>query len=105
MDIFCKIINKEVDADLLFEDDDLVVIADIRPSAPVHYLIIPKKHISTVHDVEEEDVELLGKMIIAAKKAANKLGISDGYKLTFNVGKNGGQEVDHIHLHLLGGWK
>lgn len=103
-DIFCKITNKEIEADILFEDEDLVVFADIQPSAPVHYLVVPKKHIPTIHDAKKEDAQLLGKMILAAQKAADKLNISDGYKLAFNVKEKGGQEVPHIHLHLLGGW-
>lgn len=105
MDIFCKIINKEVPTEFLFEDDDLVVFADIHPSAPVHYLIVSKRHIETINDAKEEDAEFLGKMILAGGKAADQLNIKDGYKLVFNVNKKGGQEVFHIHLHLIGGWK
>ncbi|KKQ60287.1 MAG: Histidine triad (HIT) protein [Parcubacteria group bacterium GW2011_GWC1_38_22] len=77
---------------------------DIHPIAPVHILIIPKKHIASINDIEEGDVELLGKMIITARNIASELKISEGgYKLLFRTGKNGGQEVDHIHLHLIGG--
>lgn len=103
-DVFCKIVNKEIDADILFEEEELVVFADANPSAPVHYLVVPKKHIPTVHDAAEEDTELLGRMILAAQKAAEELGIADGYKLSFNVKEKGGQEVPHVHLHLRGGW-
>ncbi|MEX0877234.1 MAG: histidine triad nucleotide-binding protein [Candidatus Spechtbacterales bacterium] len=104
-DIFCRIIQGEVAGEFLFEDDDLVVLKDIAPKAPVHYLVIPKKHISTINDVAEEDSELLGKMVLAAKRTAKEKGIEEGYKLVYNVGERGGQEVLHIHLHVLGGWK
>ncbi|MEX2145091.1 MAG: HIT domain-containing protein, partial [Candidatus Spechtbacterales bacterium] len=77
---------------------------DIIPKAPVHYLVVPKKHITTINDAEEGDLEILGKMILTGKEVARKLDIEDGYKLVFNVGKNGGQEVPHIHLHVIGGW-
>lgn len=104
-DVFCKIRDKELPADVLFEDNDLMVINNIAPKTPVHYLVIPKKHIETVNAVKHEDAELLGKMILAAQKAALQLKINKGYKLSFNVEKGGGQEVFHIHLHLVGGWE
>lgn len=104
-DIFCRIIEGEVEGDILFQDDDLIVLKDITPKAPVHYLVIPKKHIPTISDVSEEDSMLLGKMVLAAKRAAKEAGAGDGYKLVYNVGENGGQEVFHIHLHVMGGWK
>ncbi|MDX1607800.1 MAG: histidine triad nucleotide-binding protein [Candidatus Spechtbacterales bacterium] len=103
-DIFCKIIEGEMDTDFLFETEQLVVFKDIAPKAPVHYLVVPKKHITTINDAEEEDRELLGNMMLAGKRTAKETGVEDGYKLIFNVGKNGGQEVPHIHLHILGGW-
>ncbi|TSC53626.1 MAG: HIT family hydrolase, diadenosine tetraphosphate hydrolase [Parcubacteria group bacterium LiPW_39] len=99
---FCKIVNKEIPAELLYEDDLAVAFRDIRPIAPVHVLIIPKKHIESIVDLEDET--LAGRMIIVAKKLAEQLDIAqDGYKLLFRVGRHGGQEVPHIHLHLLGG--
>lgn len=104
-DPFCKIRDKELPADVLFEDNDLMVIKNIAPKTPVHYLIIPKKHIETINAVEQQDTDLLGKMILAAQKAAHQLKINNGYKLSFNVEKGGGQEVFHIHLHLVGGWE
>lgn len=104
MDIFCKIIKGETDTQFLFEDDDLIIFQDIKPSAPVHYLIVSKKHLETINDAQDEDLELLGRMIFAGKKAAQMLNVSDGYKLIFNVGEKGGQVINHIHLHLLGGW-
>lgn len=103
-DIFCKIIKGEVPTDFLFEDENLVVFKDINPSAPIHYLIVPRKHIATINSVESQDTELIGLMVLAAKRAAKELGTADGYKLVFNVGRGGGQIIDHIHLHLLGGW-
>ena len=103
-DVFCKIIKGETDTKFLFEEDDLVVFADVNPAAPVHYLIVPRKHIATINDAMDEDTELLGRMIRAGKRAARMLEIPGGYKLIFNVGADGGQVVPHIHLHLLGGF-
>lgn len=102
--VFCKIIKKELPAEVLHESEDIVIISDIRPSAPIHYLVIPKRHISSIKDIAREDEALIGSLVGKAKEAADKLSLS-GYKLVFNVGRDGGQIVDHIHLHLLGGWK
>ncbi len=99
--LFCKISKKEVPAEIVFENDDLVIFPDINPKAPRHYLIVPKKHIDGVQGAAESDVLILGKMILAAKEQARQIGIK-GYKLIFNVGRGGGQIIDHIHLHLLG---
>lgn len=104
-DVFCKIIAGDISSDFLIETAELVVFADIAPKAPVHYLIVPKKHIATINDADDQDVQLLGRMVLAAQEAAGTLGVSEGYKLVFNVGEGGGQEIPHIHLHLLGGWK
>ncbi|EKD58736.1 MAG: HIT family protein [uncultured bacterium] len=102
--IFCKIIDKKIDAKVIFEDKEIIAFKDIHPIAPVHVLIIPKKHIASINDIEKGDAALLGKMIITARDIARELEISEGgYKLLFRTGKNGGQEVDHIHLHLIGG--
>ena len=102
--LFCKIAGKEIPADIIYEDNDTVAFKDINPKAPVHVLIIPKKHIEKIADMEAEDQQLIGKLIFTAKNLAEELGISkDGYRLVFNNGKNAGQEVYHIHLHLLGG--
>ncbi|HHE76412.1 MAG TPA: histidine triad nucleotide-binding protein [Candidatus Parcubacteria bacterium] len=100
--IFCKIINKEASADFVYEDERIVVIKDIHPQAPVHLLIIPKKHIVSIAHLKDEDKELIAEMIIVAKKVAEEKKLK-GYKLIFNVGREGGQIVDHIHLHLLAG--
>lgn len=103
-DIFCKIVKGETNTKFLFENKNLVIFADIQPKAPLHYLVVSRKHIATINDVKEEDTELLGSMILAAADAARMLGLMDGYKLIFNVGEKAGQLVPHIHLHLLGGW-
>ena len=104
--IFCKIARKEIPADVLYEDEEVIAFRDAHPIAPVHILMIPKKHIASIVDVSEEDTLLMGKLVRAAKKIAEDLKISrDGYKLLFRVGEHGGQEVGHIHLHLIGGAK
>ena len=106
MDIFCKIINKEIPADLIMEEDDWLAINDIHPQAPSHILIIPKKHISSITDAKEEDTELIGKLLIASKKVAKELGLDKtGFRLIINEGEHGGQLVPHLHVHLLGGKK
>lgn len=102
--VFCKIVKKELPADILQESDEVVIFKDVRPSAPVHYLVVPKKHISSIKDISHEDEAMVGHTVLMAKEAAEKLNLS-GYKLVFNVGRDGGQIIDHIHLHLLGGWK
>jgi len=102
--IFCKIAQKEVPADIVYEDGDIIAFRDAHPIAPVHILVIPKKHIASVADISGKDTLLMGKLIMTAKKIAEDLKISrDGYKLLFRVGEHGGQEVGHIHLHLIGG--
>jgi len=103
--IFCKIVEKKLESKIILENDEIVAFNDIKPLAPVHVLIIPKKHIISVNEiVSPDDVQLLGNMIVAARDIAEKLAIAkDGYKLLFRVGKHGGQEVDHLHLHLIGG--
>jgi len=104
--IFCKIVKKEIPADFLYEDDLVVAFKDIRPIAPVHVLVIPKRHIESVVDLKDSDEVLAGRLIITAKKIAQQLDIAaSGYKLLFRVGEDGGQEAPHIHLHLLGGAK
>ena len=102
--IFCKIGRGEVPAAKVLETDDLIAFDDIKPSAPVHVLIVPKKHIDSAYQVSEEDAELVGKMVILAEKVADKKEIAGrGYRLVFNVGKEGGQVIKHLHLHVLGG--
>lgn len=104
--IFCKIIRKEIPTEFLYEDDFVVAFRDLHPIAPVHVLVIPKKHIGSVTEINKEDELLMGKLITTAKKIADDLRISKkGYKLLIRVGEHGGQEVGHIHLHLIGGAK
>ncbi|MCT4617148.1 MAG: histidine triad nucleotide-binding protein [Candidatus Gracilibacteria bacterium] len=99
--IFTKIINREIPADIVYEQENIIVIKDIAPQAKIHLLIIPKKEIPTINDLEETDRDLIAEMFFVAKKVAKDLGVDEGYKLKFNVGEKGGQEVFHIHLHLL----
>jgi histidine triad (HIT) family protein len=98
--IFCKIVNKEIPTDILYEDDTCMIFPDINPSANTHLLIIPKKHIATIAELEPIDENVIGHMVGKARDLAKEKGI-DGYKLLFRVGKGGGQEVFHIHLHLM----
>ncbi len=100
--IFCKIIDKETSSDVVYENDEIIVIKDANPKTPVHLLIIPKKHISSVNHIEAEDKALMGDLILTAKKIAKEKNLK-GYKLLINVGREGGQIIDHIHLHLLSG--
>ena len=102
--IFCKIIHNEIPASVIHDDADVIVIKYIKPKAPSHLLILPKKHIATINDITEDDTSLLGHMVVTAKQIAKQQGFSDfGYRLVFNVNPGGGQDVYHIHLHLLGG--
>ena len=102
--IFEKIISREIPATIHHEDDDLIIIDDKNPVAPIHLLIIPKKKIETLNDLNVVDTELIGKMFHTAKKIAIKLGIDkSGYRTIFNCNEDGGQTVYHIHLHLIGG--
>lgn len=104
--LFCKIINKEIPATIHYEDDEILAFEDISPKAPLHLLIIPKKHISTLNDVTEQDIPLVGKLVKTASMLAEKFGVDQsGYRTVFNCNEDGGQIVFHIHLHLLGGKK
>ncbi len=104
--LFCKIVKGEVPSKFLFEDDSFVVFRDIHPHAPVHILIVPKRHIRSINDLTTDDDEIIGKMFIIARDMAKKEGVDkSGYKLLFNVERGGGQMVFHLHLHLIGGWK
>ncbi len=102
--IFCQIADKKVPADFVYEDKDIVAFRDINPVAPVHILIVPKKHIEGVQTVEKKDQVLLGQMFLVARRMAEKEKLK-GYKLFINCGKLGGQAVFHLHLHLIGGWQ
>jgi len=104
--IFCKIINKEIPTDFLHEDENLVVFKDINPLAPVHLLLVPKKHLRSINDLTEADEGIVNRLIYTAKEMAEKMSVNEtGYRLFFNVEKGGGQEVFHLHLHLIGGWE
>lgn len=102
--IFKKIIDKEIPADIVYEDDLVLAFKDIAPQAPTHILIIPKKEIATVNDVSPDDEQRLGRLLLVASKIAKEQGIDEsGYRLIINVNEDGGQEVFHLHMHLLGG--
>ena len=104
--IFCKIINKEIPSKIVYEADDILAFEDITPLAKVHILLIPKKHIETAADLQEEDAAVIGKIFLTAKKIAEEKGMAeDGYRIVNNCKEYGGQEVFHIHFHLLGGEK
>lgn len=102
-DVFCKIIKKELPADIVAEDDAWLAINDIHPQAPVHVLIISKKHFTGLEEAEESDIELLGKLLLAANTIAKKLNLEKGFRLILNSGEDSGQLVPHFHIHLLGG--
>jgi histidine triad (HIT) family protein len=104
--IFCNIIGKTISAEIVEENDELIVIRDILPKAPVHLLIIPKQHIASVEYLTADHRTLVGDLVLAAQAQARKQGVAErGYKLIWNVGPDGGQTVQHLHLHLLGGKK
>ncbi|MEE4358529.1 MAG: histidine triad nucleotide-binding protein [Desulfococcaceae bacterium] len=104
--LFCKIVNGEMNTDFLFENERIAVFRDIHPAAPVHLLVVPKKHIRSINDIAQSDEALLGEMISVAKDMAKECGVAaSGYKLLFNVEKGGGQVIFHLHLHVIGGWK
>ncbi len=100
--LFCKIVNKELDANIVYEDQDILGFKDIAPQAPIHILFIPKKHIKTLNDLSDSDTLIAGKLIIAAKNYAKEITVAEnGYRVIVNCNKDGGQTVYHIHLHLL----
>ena len=103
-DLFLKIIDREIPADIVLETDDVLAFRDINPQAPTHILIIPKRRIATINDLSDDDTELVGKLYLAAKQLAAQEGLADdGYRVVMNCGEAAGQSVFHIHLHLLGG--
>jgi len=102
--LFCKIRDGEIQGDIVFENDDVLAFNDVNPQAPVHVLIIPKKHISTVNDMDAGDEVIMGKLFSVAKMIAAQQGVADdGYRLVVNCNEKAGQTVFHIHMHLLGG--
>ncbi|MBE7074506.1 MAG: HIT domain-containing protein [Clostridiales bacterium] len=103
--IFCKIRDEIINSKKYYEDDDFFVIADISPKAKKHYLMIPKNHYKLLEDQIENDIKVLGKMLNTLPKISKQLGIEGGYRIIINQGENGGQEVPHLHIHVLGGEK
>ncbi len=102
--LFCGIAGGAVKTEMVFTDDAVCVFCDIHPKAPVHLLIVPREHIESVAHLEERHAVIVAQLILTAKRVAAEMGLT-GYKLVFNVGRDGGQVIDHLHLHLLGGWK
>ncbi len=104
--IFCKIINKEIPSDIVYEDEEIIAFKDIAPKAPVHIIVIPKKHIGKITEIEKEDETVIGEIYSAINKIAEEQGIAErGFRVIINCGEDGGQEVNHVHFHLLGGTK
>jgi histidine triad (HIT) family protein len=101
--IFKRILDKEIPADVVYEDDRCVAFRDINPQAPTHVLIIPKSEIASLADAQDSDAPLLGHMLIVASKLAAMFNLDSGYRAVINCGRDGGQTVDHLHVHLLGG--
>ncbi len=101
--IFGKIIRKEIPANIVYEDDLALAFTDITPKAPTHILVIPKQPISQLENATDEDRDLLGHLLLTAKKVAAQVGLDNGYRVVINNGNDGGQTVDHLHLHILGG--
>ena len=102
--LFCKIVNKEIPAQIVHENDHVVAFRDIRPVAPTHVLVIPKKHIVGIHEATREDAAMLGEVMLAARDVAEKLGLdATGYRARHQQGPDAGQSVFHLHVHVLGG--
>jgi len=101
--IFSKIINREIPADIVYEDDRAIAFKDINPQAPTHILVVPKKTIPQLAVSETEDLDLLGHLLLTVKQVAADAGLGNGYRVVINNGTDGGQTVDHLHLHILGG--
>jgi histidine triad (HIT) family protein len=102
--IFCRIIAGEIPSTRVLETDDLIAIRDIQPAAPVHVLIIPRRHVASVDALADGDAELAGRLLVAARDVARQEGVAEnGYRVVINTGREGGQTVDHLHVHLIGG--
>lgn len=100
--IFCMIANKDIPSKVAYEDDKMIAFYDLEPQAPVHVLLIPKKHISSMDEIQDEDAELIGYLMVKVKEIARGLGLENGYRLVSNCGADGLQTVKHLHFHLLG---
>ena len=102
--IFCKIIKKEIPSTIVYEDNEIIAFKDIQPAAPIHILVIPKKHIPSLVELQKEDEAVIGKIYTVINKIAEEQGVKEkGYRVIVNCGKDGGQEVGHLHFHLLAG--
>ena len=101
--IFCKIVRGEIPCSKVYEDDEVVAFHDINPVAPVHFMLIPKLHLASLAEVEDAQVSLLGRMLVLASKLAREQGLENGFRTVINTGKGGGQEVFHLHIHIIGG--
>lgn len=101
--VFCKISRGEIPAEFIFQDGEVAAFRDLSPKAPVHILVIPREHIQSIAHLKDNHSGILSKLIYTAKRIAGEKNL-EGYKLVFNVGRQGGQVIDHLHLHLLGGW-
>lgn len=103
--IFCKIAAGQIPCRKIYEDDDVLAFHDINPVAPVHFMIIPKAHVASLADCDESHQQVLGKILLLAPKLAGDQGLADGFRTIINTGKGGGQEVFHLHVHIIGGTK
>jgi histidine triad (HIT) family protein len=101
--IFCKIVEGQIPSTAIYQDDLVYAFADVHPQAPVHLLLVPREHIASIDEADESKRALLGHMLLTAAQLASKKGLSQGYRVVVNTGENGGQTVDHLHLHILGG--
>lgn len=101
--VFCKIVAGEIPSHTVYSDDDILAFHDINPAAPTHILVIPKQHLESLDAAREEHQALLGKMLLVVQRLARELKLSAGYRVVINTGKQGGQEVPHLHIHLIGG--
>lgn len=101
--IFCKIVEGKIPSRMAFEDDEILVFHDIAPWAPVHMLVIPKEHVSTMYELEDRHAPLLGRMLSMAPKLMRDLGVTNGFRTLVNTGEDGRQEVQHVHMHVIGG--
>ena len=102
--LFCKILSGDIPADIIYESDSAIAFRDVNPQAPTHILVIPRKHVATINDLEEDDQQMVGSLYLAAKEVARAEGISEeGYRAVMNCNEGAGQSVFHIHLHVLGG--
>ena len=102
--IFCQIVAHELPADIVYEDKELAVFKDINPDAPVHLLIVPKRHFDSLNSLDEETANIAAKMFLTAKRMAEAQGIQSGYRIMINTGREAGQVIRHLHMHLMGGW-